>query len=119
MLTAIYVQLWLLVWLKATSPASSCCVGSQLTVVTSAVNPLRGSKLYDVTAPTTANCWLACLSEHKCLAFALNMQTNLCSVFAVGNTSFSMAGLQVFIVETKQVGVQHDDYYIIVEFCTK
>jgi hypothetical protein len=113
------MQLWLLLWLKATSPASSGCVGSQLTAVASAVNPLTGSKLYDVTARTATNCMLVCLSEDMCLAVAFNTQTNLCSVFTAGNTSFNMAGLQVFVIRDETGGVQQDNHYIIIEFCTK
>jgi hypothetical protein len=109
MAAAIHMQLWLLLWLKATSPASSGCVGSQLTAVASAVNPLTGSKLYDVTARTATKCMLVCLSEDMCLAVAFNMQTSLCTVFTAGNTSFNTTGLQVFVIETKQVGVQRDN----------
>lgn len=97
-----------------THSASSQTV--QLTAIPSAVNPLTGLKLCDVTARTATMCHAACLQVNPCLAVAYNRHTQLCAVFTVGTNSYNTTGSQVFIVETKTIVVRFSLFSIYLSF---
>ncbi len=100
----------LLLWLQQMTPTSSACSSPpakrSLQTLTSTSSPLMASKLYDVTAVHTAiMCQSVCLAEDACLAVMFNKQTQLCSVFTAGNTSYSATDFQVYVMQTKLIEV--------------
>lgn len=71
-----------------------------------AVNPLIGSKLYDVAARSLIDCQSTCLSEDSCTMVTYNANSQACSLFTVGTTSYSIVD-PVFFVESKQSMVSY------------
>lgn len=66
-----------------------------------AVNPLIGLKLYDVAARSSVDCQSTCLSEDSCTMVTYNANSQACSLFTVGTTSYSIVD-PVLFVESKQ-----------------